>query len=112
MKCPYCATSNRDVRRFCSRCGVILGWACPRCTFFNHRIEQHCGGCGMAQSGGGASHAPTETSDEPTASPPTGRKAVIKEEIQQFLKEQAEGESQNQRQAPVSQDDIDTLFRR
>ncbi|MFZ5874774.1 MAG: hypothetical protein ACOYXU_00065 [Nitrospirota bacterium] len=66
----------------------------------------------MPQTGGGASRAPAEASDEPVASQPTGRKAVIKEEIQQFLKEQAEADSQNQRQAPVSQDDIDTLFRR
>lgn len=114
MKCAYCATPNRDVRRFCSRCGVMLGWACARCAFFNHLSEQHCGGCGVPQTGTAPSHAPTAVSDATTATspPPAGRTAIIKDEIQHFLKEQAAGPVPSGRQAPVSQDDIDTLFRR
>lgn len=114
MKCPYCTTSNRDTRRFCSRCGVILGWACGRCAFFNYLSEHHCGGCGVAQSGSAASHTPTAAADTPAtaSSQPAGRHAIIKEEIQQVLNEQAAGPIQGGRQAPVSQDDIDTLFRR
>ena len=114
MKCSYCATHNRDGRRFCAKCGVMLGWACPRCAFFNYLNEQHCGGCGSLQSDSESSHAPTAASDTPvaTASQPTGRNAIIKEEIKSFLKAQAATPVQSGRQAPVSQDDIDTLFRK
>jgi hypothetical protein len=116
MKCPYCTTSNRDARRFCSRCGVILGWACGRCAFFNHLGEQHCGGCGGAQSG----TAPTPTTgtsvaDHTLAVAPTsasGRSLLITNEIDHFRKEQVAKPKDQEQSAPVSQADIDNLFRR
>lgn len=115
MKCSYCTTPNRDGRRFCARCGVMLGWACPRCAFFNHLGEQHCGGCGVPRSGAEMPHAapqPPEAAVQAATSPPTGRGAVIKDEITRFLQEQAAGQNPDEQTAPVSQDDIDTLFRR
>lgn len=116
MKCTYCATPNRDSRRFCSRCGVMLGWACPRCTFFNLLGEQHCGGCGVPHAGVEASCASPQAPEAAvqTALPvaPSGRSAVIKEEITRFLNERVAGQEKENQSAPVSQDDIDNLFRR
>lgn len=115
MKCPYCTTANRDARRFCSRCGVILGWACARCAFFNHLGEQHCGGCGGAPSG----TAPAPLTGTPAAEPPlaaaptgaSGRSQLITNEIDHFLKEQAAKPKEPEPTEPVSQSDIDDLFR-
>lgn len=115
MKCTYCTTPNRDGRRFCSRCGVMLGWACPRCAFFNHLGEQHCGGCGIPHAGADVSPLPAHAGDaagQAASTGPTGRTAVIREEISRFLKEQAAGKETEDQSAPVSQDDIDSLFRR
>lgn len=115
MKCTYCTTPNRDGRRFCSRCGVMLGWACHRCAFFNHLGEQHCGGCGVPHSGTESSHpsqVPGATTTQAASPSPTGRSAFIKDEITRFLKEQAVGQEKDDQSAPVSQDDIDSLFRR
>lgn len=115
MKCTYCTTPNRDGRRFCSRCGVMLGWACPRCAFFNLLGEQHCGGCGVPHSGAETSRAPSQASESTAQAvlpAPTGRSAVIKEEITRFLQGHAADQEKDSQSAPVSQDDIDSLFRR
>jgi hypothetical protein len=93
----------------------MLGWACPRCVFFNYLGEQHCGGCGVPHSGAESAHAtpqPPDAAVQPAAPAPTGRSAVIKDEITRFLQEQAAGQKPDDQTAPVSQDDIDTLFRR
>src|SRR3990172_11458049 len=113
MKCPYCSTLNRDSRRFCGHCGVALGWCCSRCGFFNVMGEHYCGGCGVAQSGG-----PTVTvADQPAQSAravsprDATRSALIKEEIHAALLERAAGSADGTTRKPVSQDDIDSLFR-
>lgn len=115
MKCPYCTTSNREGRRFCSRCGVLLGWACGRCTFFNHLGERYCGGCGAPQSGittpPPQGQPVSEAEPRAAAAIPTGRSAAIKEEIEQFLAERESVQPQDKPQTPISQDDIDNLFR-
>jgi hypothetical protein len=51
----------------------------------------------------------TAQTDSPT---PTGRRVIVKEEITRFLQEQTANPTQGEQSAPVSQDDIDTLFRR
>ncbi len=108
MKCPYCTTTNRESRRFCGHCGVVLGWPCPRCAFFNLVGEQWCGGCGATENAP-VDASPKEQSQSARA-PLTARRAVIKDEIQTFIKDRANPEPDVEKKR-VSQDDIDHLFR-
>jgi len=46
MKCPKCGAENRDVRKFCQKCGTKLIQICPQCSFENLPGEDFCGECG------------------------------------------------------------------
>jgi class 3 adenylate cyclase/tetratricopeptide (TPR) repeat protein len=46
MRCPNCQTENRDGRRFCAQCGVLILPKCAACGFANEPGEKFCGGCG------------------------------------------------------------------
>jgi class 3 adenylate cyclase/tetratricopeptide (TPR) repeat protein len=46
MKCPECHVENRDVRKFCHKCGAKLLLICPECRFENLPGEGFCGECG------------------------------------------------------------------
>ena len=48
MKCSKCQTENRDVRKFCHKCGAKLLLICPQCGFENLPEEDFCGECGNA----------------------------------------------------------------
>jgi class 3 adenylate cyclase len=48
MKCPKCETENRDVRKFCHKCGTRLTLICLHCNFENLPGENFCGECGRA----------------------------------------------------------------
>ena len=108
MQCPYCTTTNRELRRFCGHCGVVLGWPCPRCAFFNLVGEQFCGGCGASEDAG-ADPSPKERTQSARV-PLTARRAAIKDEIQSFIKDRATPETDEEKKQ-VSQNDIDHLFR-
>lgn len=42
--CPQCQAQNLSVRRYCRKCGALLG--CARCGFVNDQRDRFCGGCG------------------------------------------------------------------
>ena len=46
MKCPKCHTENREMRKFCAKCGEKLLILCPQCATENLPDEQFCGECG------------------------------------------------------------------
>jgi class 3 adenylate cyclase/tetratricopeptide (TPR) repeat protein len=48
MRCAQCDLENRKGRKFCAKCGAVLGWACPDCGFANSSGEAFCGGCGRS----------------------------------------------------------------
>ena len=109
MKCPYCTTTNREPRRFCGHCGVVLGWPCQRCAFFNVIGERFCGGCGATQDAT-ADPAPPQERSPAGRAPLSARRAVIKDEIQTFMKDHANQQTDDEKKR-VSQDDIDHLFK-
>ncbi|MFN2390264.1 MAG: adenylate/guanylate cyclase domain-containing protein [Actinomycetota bacterium] len=61
MRCPSCATDNREGRKFCAECGGPLAASCPSCGTANEPGEKFCGECGtalQAPRGDGTAAAP------------------------------------------------------
>lgn len=46
MRCPRCQSENRDGRRYCRVCGLLLRILCEECGFDNLPGDSFCGGCG------------------------------------------------------------------
>jgi hypothetical protein len=68
MKCPQCATENREGRRFCGECGAALATTCASCGFTNEPGEKFCGGCGQPMTAPARPAAPTVApADRPVA---------------------------------------------
>src|SRR5438874_8694908 len=44
MQCARCRAENREGRRFCGECGLLLAATCPFCGFANEGNEKFCGG--------------------------------------------------------------------
>ena len=44
MRCPKCGVSNKEGRKFCSKCGAKLENVCPECGFRNEQGDAFCGG--------------------------------------------------------------------
>ena len=51
MRCPKCATENREGRKFCAECGAPLNARCASCGAENDPAEKFCGECGVALAG-------------------------------------------------------------
>jgi class 3 adenylate cyclase/tetratricopeptide (TPR) repeat protein len=51
MRCPKCATENREERKFCAECGAPLNTRCASCGAENDPSEKFCGECGVALTG-------------------------------------------------------------
>src|SRR5882757_6058576 len=48
MRCTKCGSDNREGRKFCSKCGLVLVRPCPQCGASNEPGEDFCGECGAA----------------------------------------------------------------
>lgn len=46
VNCPSCGSENAAHRRYCRKCGRVMGASCPTCHFFNLSGDSFCGGCG------------------------------------------------------------------
>lgn len=46
MRCARCQADNRQGRRYCRICGLLLRVLCDECGFDNFPGDRFCGGCG------------------------------------------------------------------
>jgi hypothetical protein len=46
MRCSKCSRDNREGRKFCAECGVLLAPTCAKCGAVNEPNEKFCGECG------------------------------------------------------------------
>src|SRR5512134_1925342 len=70
MYCPNCGAENRQERRFCAKCGALIGIRCPNCSFVNEPGDNFCGGCGQALAALG-----------PSVEPPSSSSSILQHEI-------------------------------
>jgi class 3 adenylate cyclase/tetratricopeptide (TPR) repeat protein len=63
MRCPKCATDNRDTAKFCDKCGARLSPKCSSCGAENRPDARFCDSCGAAF--GTPSRAVPEKSTDP-----------------------------------------------
>jgi len=51
MRCSKCGAENREVARFCDKCGIKLSLSCPLCGAENRHDAKFCNSCGAALGG-------------------------------------------------------------
>ena len=112
MNCPQCKHSDIDGRNFCGACGGRLVRYCSRCGFRNLQQDRFCGGCGASfQPVAARSAREVTAAGAPRPSPPPSPAAPASPlaELIEAARDTERVEDQDG-DAKVSQDDIDSLF--
>jgi len=65
--CPTCGVSNREGRKFCSKCGTSLTGGCPACGAQSELGDAFCGECGTPLGATPASATAAQAATTPTA---------------------------------------------
>ena len=61
MRCSSCGSESAADRRFCIRCGAVLGSGCPKCGSENPPEASFCGNCGTVLPEPAGTTRPTAT---------------------------------------------------
>src|SRR5215469_5572790 len=67
MRCSSCGYENVADKKFCIRCGAVLGSGCPKCGSENPPEASFCGDCGAALAGTAPAEAPRAAAAKPNA---------------------------------------------
>lgn len=112
MECASCRNPNDPGRRYCRRCGLLLGVYCALCNFFNAANDDYCGGCGwdlrtLAGTATQPASRGTVAEPSPTLEPAP---AVKEDEIETLFNQPPSVEATREAPSVISQTDIDSFF--